>query len=148
MMKSLDNNKDDDMNKSIMKTMDPTIRQLLSFASSEFKIDQEYEKYLKSSNRKLFSFVTEGEIVGCIGIEIISLNECVMKHIAVSLEQRGRGIGSRMIKCLSEQYQFITAETDKEAVNFYRKYGFKVTSLGEKYPGVERFLCEIRNDRE
>ncbi|WP_268921683.1 hypothetical protein [Metabacillus sediminilitoris] len=38
----------------------------------------------------------------------------------------------------------ITAETDKEAVVFYRNYGFKITSLGEKYPGVERFLCEYK----
>ena len=35
-----------------------------------------------------------------------------------------------------------TAETDKDAVDFYRKLGFSVTSLGEKYPGVERFHCE------
>ncbi|MNW71139.1 hypothetical protein D3C74_508110 [compost metagenome] len=35
----------------------------------------------------------------------------------------------------------ITAETDREAVGFYRSTGFPITSLGEKYPGVERFAC-------
>lgn len=35
----------------------------------------------------------------------------------------------------------IQAETDQEAVGFYRKAGFVITSLGEKYPGVERFSC-------
>nr|WP_201024033.1 hypothetical protein [Paenibacillus sp. 32O-W] len=29
------------------------------------------------------------------------------------------------------------AETDKDAVDFYRKIGFHVTTLGEKYPGIE-----------
>lgn len=35
----------------------------------------------------------------------------------------------------------IKAETDKDAVGFYKKNGFSITSLGEKYPGVERFEC-------
>ncbi|QSF44504.1 GNAT family N-acetyltransferase [Paenibacillus tianjinensis] len=35
----------------------------------------------------------------------------------------------------------ITAETDHEAVGFYRNAGFAITSLGEQYPGVERFAC-------
>ena len=39
----------------------------------------------------------------------------------------------------------ITAETDRDAVEFYWSSGFKVTSLGEKYPGVERFLCELKH---
>ncbi|MNU09693.1 hypothetical protein D3C72_2564150 [compost metagenome] len=37
----------------------------------------------------------------------------------------------------------ITAETDHEAAGFYRSAGFTVTSLGEKYPGVERFACVL-----
>ncbi|MNP39986.1 hypothetical protein D3C76_1335850 [compost metagenome] len=35
----------------------------------------------------------------------------------------------------------IKAETDKDTVGFYKKIGFSITSLGEKYPGVERFEC-------
>jgi hypothetical protein len=35
----------------------------------------------------------------------------------------------------------IVAETDEESVQFYRNIGFIIRSLGEKYPGVERFLC-------
>lgn len=35
----------------------------------------------------------------------------------------------------------MTAETDAEAAGFYRACGFQVRSLGEKYPGVERFAC-------
>lgn len=37
----------------------------------------------------------------------------------------------------------IRAETDKDAVGFYKKNGFTITSLGEKYPGVERFDCTL-----
>lgn len=133
------------MKEVISRTIHPSIRKLLSFATSDLKVDQEYEKYLKSLNRKLYSFKLEGEIVGCIGIEIISLNECEIKHIAVSSVQRGKGIGSKMIKYVSEKYPLFSAETDNDAVDFYRNYGFEITSLGEKYPGVERFLCEYKN---
>jgi hypothetical protein len=35
----------------------------------------------------------------------------------------------------------IEAETDKDTVDFYRLCGFTITSLGEPYPGTERFLC-------
>ncbi|EOR21192.1 N-acetyltransferase GCN5 [Niallia nealsonii AAU1] len=52
-----------------------------------------------------------------------------------------------MIKFLSKQYTFISAETDNDAVGFYRKNGFKITSLGEKYPIVEWFLCIYTNEK-
>lgn len=126
------------------ETIHPTIRKLLSFATSDFKVDQEYENYLKTLNRQLYGFELEGEIVGCIGIEVISLIECEIKHIAVSSVQRGKGIGSKMIKYITERYPLISAETDNEAVGFYRDFGFDITSLGEKYPGVERFLCKYK----
>jgi len=47
-----------------------------------------------------------------------------------------------MINFMENEYTSIVAETDHEAVDFYRRYGFFITSLGEKYPGVERFLCQ------
>ncbi|UYX55994.1 hypothetical protein M3Y14_33060 (plasmid) [Bacillus thuringiensis] len=55
-----------------LNTIYPSIRKLLSFATSDFKVEKEYEKYLKLLNRKLYSFELEGEIVGCMGIEINS----------------------------------------------------------------------------
>lgn len=30
---------------------------------------------------------------------------------------------------------------NNELVDFYRRIGFKIHSLGEKYPGLERFMC-------
>ncbi|MDM5247430.1 MULTISPECIES: GNAT family N-acetyltransferase [unclassified Lysinibacillus] len=123
-------------------TISPVIRKLLSFATSDKKVQQEYEKYILLSNRTLYSFEVEDEIVGCIGIERISLSECEIKHIAVLADERGKDIGSKMINFIACKYSSIVAETDNEAVDFYRRYGFFITSLGEKYPGVERFLCQ------
>ena len=123
------------------KNIPLTIRKLLSLATSDKNVNEMYGVYMSSINRKIYGFEVEGIIVGCIGIESRSLNECEIKHIAVFSDRRGKGIGSKMIEYVSDKYPSIFAETDKDAVVFYQKYGFEITSLGEKYPGVERFLC-------
>lgn len=123
----------------------PSVRNLLSYATSINKVDIVYDNYIQSFNQQLFGFMKEDNIIGCIGVEI-NLSLCEIKHIAVSPKERGNGIGSKMINFLCEKYSFtsIVAETDTDAVEFYRNFGFKITSLGEKYPGVERFLCEFK----
>jgi N-acetylglutamate synthase-like GNAT family acetyltransferase len=130
------------------RNIHPSIRNLLSYATTEDKVDREYEKYIQLENRKLYGYELEGKIVACIGIDFSSsLNECEIKHIAVSLDQRGKGIGSKMIKYICDKHSlnYISAETDKDAVDFYRIYGFEIRSLGEKYPDVERFLCVYKH---
>ena len=69
--------------------------------------------------------------------------------IATHPQYRNRGVGSKLISHAADvlRPRRLTAETDKEAVDFYRKYGFSITSLGEKYPGVVRFLCSLDFDR-
>lgn len=125
------------------KILQPAVRELLSHATSIDKVDSAYREYIQSPTQQLFGLVKEKSIVGCIGIEIV-FNNCEIKHIAVSFGERGNGIGTKMIQFLCENFVLttISAETDNDAVEFYRKLGFKITSLGEKYPGVERFLCE------
>jgi len=119
------------------------IKELLGYATSFSRIEAEYNKYLQESRRKLYSFQLEGNIMGCIGVEW-EKDQMEIKHIAVLPEGRGKHIGSRMIESLRNKHSpnVIVAETDQESVEFYRKTGFAVASLGEKYPGVERFWCE------
>lgn len=133
--------------KEITSTMvNPTIKKLLSYATLEEKVDGEYKKYTCLPSRKLYSIEVNGETVSCIGVEFLNAKEAVIKHIAVLPKERGKGIGSSMISFLCKNYDIhsIFAETDKEAVNFYSNFGFQITSLGEKYLGVERFLCEFK----
>ncbi|MFX3673525.1 MAG: GNAT family N-acetyltransferase [Paenisporosarcina sp.] len=126
------------------KNIHPSVRKLLSYAISEGAIDQEYKKYIHELNRTLYTWEIHGEPIGCIGMEFIHSNHCEIKHIAVSRAERGNGLGRKMIDFICDKYALtlVSAETDKDAVGFYRSYGFNVISLGEKYPGVERFLCE------
>ncbi|MGG0519202.1 GNAT family N-acetyltransferase [Priestia aryabhattai] len=133
--------------KEITSTMvNPTIKKLLSYATLEEKVDGEYKKYTCLPSRKLYSIEVNGDTVSCIEVKFLNAKEAVIKHIAVLPKERGKGIGSSIIRFLCKNYDIhsIFAETDKEAVNFYSKFGFQITSLGEKYPGVERFLCEFK----
>ncbi|MFE9078080.1 GNAT family N-acetyltransferase [Bacillus cereus] len=81
----------------------------------------------------------------CIGIEIIGAYKARICHIAVVPQYRYKGIALQMIKEVLKLHQltYVEAETDKEAVEFYKKIGFQVKSLGEKYPGIERFQCYL-----
>jgi ribosomal protein S18 acetylase RimI-like enzyme len=105
----------------------------------------EYEKYITLPNRRLYGAAENGELAGCIGIECRSPEEMEIRHISVAPDARGKGFGHAMIKAVQEKLQpnVIVAETDREAIGFYRSIGFDIQSLGEKYPGVERFSCRL-----
>lgn len=81
----------------------------------------------------------------CIGIEITGANKARICHIAVVPQYRHNGMAVQMIKEVVRMYQltYIEAETDDEAVEFYKNIGFQIKSLGEKYPGIERFHCYL-----
>lgn len=66
--------------------------------------------------------------------------------IAVAEPLRGRGLGRALVDEVTARLglDVLEAETDADSVGFYRSCGFTVESLGEKYPGVERFLATRR----
>ncbi|EOW9527377.1 GNAT family N-acetyltransferase [Bacillus cytotoxicus] len=103
------------------------------------------------SLQKVIHFYTENQQAilykcgenACVGMELIGENKARLCHIAVSKANCHQGLASYMIKEIIRIHQliYVEAETDCEAVEFYRKCGWGITSLGEKYPGVERFQC-------
>jgi hypothetical protein len=43
----------------------------------------------------------------------------------------------------SHSLDVLSAETDADGLGFYKRLGFSVQSLGDKYPGTERFWCSL-----
>lgn len=107
--------------------------------------EQEMDRYFTGDSRELFGCFINGELSGITGLQRHSEHTVEIRHIAVKPEWQGKGVGRGMIAEVSRAAGIgtITAETDHEAAGFYRSAGFALTSLGEKYPGVERFACVL-----
>lgn len=98
-----------------------------------------------SSERRLFAVLDGNGVSAVIGIEFSTAGRLRIRHLAVAESLRGRGIGRSLIAEMTRRYPLteLVAETDRNAVGFYRSCGFAVSSLGEKYPSVERFECVL-----
>ncbi|MGO4789436.1 GNAT family N-acetyltransferase [Paenibacillus sp. 2KB_20] len=109
------------------------------------RILQELNMYKVDDARKLFGRLKNNELIGLIGLIHLSTKEVELKHIAIRSDYRRQGIGREMINEYIKKNEInkMIAETHKDAVNFYKNIGFEIMSLGEKYPGVERFQCTL-----
>lgn len=121
------------------------VAELLSYAvfPDDKSLQAAIQKYEKTESLQLYGYEDEKLLVGLIGYEIDDTKIVTVHHLAVLPENRlkgyGRGIFFELIQAQNPSQ--IIAETDEEAVDFYRNIGFVVYSLGEIYPGVERFRC-------
>jgi GNAT superfamily N-acetyltransferase len=88
-----------------------------------------------------------GAIIGFVGFERVSAKALRIRGIAVDPSRRREGIGRLLIEETRARNRGVTlhAETDSDAVRFYTCCGFEVSSLGEQYPGVERFDCRLQS---
>lgn len=100
------------------------------------------------SDPAVFAFgCGEGEnVCGAIVLKRLGEGEFEIVSVAVMPERRGEGIASKLVSFAADALKcaVIRAETDDDAVGFYRKCGFRIESLGEKYPGVVRYLCTLK----
>lgn len=74
-----------------------------------------------------------------------------LRHIATAESHRRRGVGTQLLTEVIRSVPsaaMVEAETDLDAVGFYVAFGFAAVSLGEKYPGVERFRMRYRPSPE
>ncbi|MBE7103847.1 GNAT family N-acetyltransferase [Bacillus cereus] len=125
--------------------IDP-IKEVLKYAigPSEISLNKAVALY-ENNHAVLYKYGN----MGCIGIVLIDTNRARMCHIAVDEIYRHQGIALQMIREIIRKCEltYIEAETDEEAVGFYKKCKFKIKSLGEKHPGVERFHCHFENEQ-
>jgi putative acetyltransferase len=120
------------------------------------KIFNEYQQYLKvdlcfqSFDEELKNLKTiykkpkgtiilahyYGNIVGCIALKPIEVNNCEMKRLFVKPSYRGLGIGKKLVDLVLEvakenKYDFMKLDTLtklNEAVNLYESIGFVKTN--------------------
>jgi len=124
---------------------DPSIREIVgvSVYPDPDKLEKTIEAYKSDSGLELYGYEAEGECIGIIGLRMSEGGEMKIEHLAVSPDYRGLGYGRGLILEAIDKKSptVLVAETDEDAVDFYRNIGFEIESLGELYPGVERFKC-------
>lgn len=90
--------------------------------------------------------ICDGAPVGVLRLDSQIRGCCTITHIATSSECRGQGIGRKLIEFARDNFGFeqIEAETDDDAVEFYKACGFAIEPLGENEYGVQRYRCVLR----
>lgn len=103
------------------------------------------ERYKADINIIAYGMRMDSTYCGVIILDINNPKHPVINDIAVAKVHQKQGIGSCLIQHINIMLQpeEIIAETDEDAVEFYRKIGFNVISLGEKYPGILRYECRL-----
>ncbi|MDE7361630.1 MAG: GNAT family N-acetyltransferase [Oscillospiraceae bacterium] len=99
--------------------------------------------YLNDPNTRIFECLAEDRISGMI--VLTGKETAELRGIAVSADFQKRGIGTFMIGEAAKKMNIsqITAETDDDAVGFYKKAGFAITKEIKKYGDEEvvRYRC-------
>ena len=107
----------------------------------------EIEKYLNEKSIKIFCCKDENKTNGMIVVSFIEDNKIEVFGIAVDTLHQHKGIGSFMINNLIEKFnlKYILAETDNDAVGFYRKNNFAITQFEKIYNNTKviRYKCEL-----
>ena len=136
----------------IKKELDnPTVRNLISESSGDKSVEAMNKKATEFKNREdlhLYGWLENGEALGVCGIEIHS-DWIVIYNIAVNSNVRNCGIGKSMITALQQKYKTtIKAETDDDAIEFYRKCGFETEAFIKVYADGEctRYKCVLYFD--
>lgn len=124
---------------------DPRVAALLELAvfPDPEHVERAIAFYEQNAEAELLAYIEQGEMLGVVGFKPSGDKEITVTHIAVDPGSRGLGYGRGMLLDLmvQERPERVIAETDEEAVDFYRSVGFSVTGLGESPSGLERFRC-------
>ena len=125
---------------------DLSVRDLLAGSigfPTEARIQEVCDRYATQGNWRLMGVELNGALTGCVGVELLDGGSGQVRHISVQPEEQRKGIGRAMLDHIRDHFQLenVTAVTDSDAVGFWLRCGFNVESLGEQYPGVERFNC-------
>ena len=127
----------------------PTVCRLVSESASDKSaeaMDRKITEFRCREARDLYGWVENNEILGVCGVEIHT-DWVEIYNIAVEPNARKCGIGKAMIAAVQQKYKVaVKAETDDDAVAFYRKCGFETEGFMKTYPNgeIRRYKCVLQ----
>ena len=107
------------------------------------RLRQLVEEFYAAEGRTIFVAVQGGKTIGVIGMVYANGSHGVIAHLAVHPDTRRQGVGHQLIDnaVAALGLKDIEAETDQDAVEFYRACGFDTLEIESQYPGIRRFRC-------
>lgn len=125
---------------------DPEVLTLLKpsvYNPTPERLKRRVEKYSSDKNTFVYACKIDGVYAGIVVLKTEN-DTAEILDIAVKPEYPKHGIGRNLIGFIFTQFPIdtITAETDNEAVGFYKKCGFTVTSVGE-VSSTKRYFCQL-----
>ena len=120
----------------ILKLLAPSV-----FKPTEERLLNRAKNYQEDENANIYAYKHNGQYKGIVIFKIVN-NLATILDIAVKPEYQGQGIGSKLIDFVFNSFnvQNITAETDDDAIGFYKKYGFIVAETKIEFD-TKRYVC-------
>ena len=101
--------------------------------------------YFNDKSTKIFISMNEDKIVGILVLTMNGDNSAEIIGIAIHSSFQKQGIGSFMIKESANKMNLhkVLAETDDDAVGFYKNIGFEIAKEVKHYENgsVDRYRC-------
>ncbi len=111
------------------------------------KLEKITKAYSKNSNVHPFGAFENNQLIGFIVIKDMNEQHKDYEIIDISVQKQHRklGVASKLIDYVIKNFDMVSlsAETDEEAVGFYKKYGFSV-KLAHVIENVNRYRCEYK----
>lgn len=128
-------------NADILPLLAPSV-----FEPTPEKLRSRAEKYIKRPNTHIYACRDGGKYIGIVVFEVVGTNATVL-DIAVDEACRKQGSGTALLSFVFDKFNIseLTAETDDDAVGFYKKFGFTVTEIQTVY-ATRRYLCTFRRN--
>ena len=117
------------------------------FMPTEEKFNNKVDLFLNDNYVKIFACFEQDKILGVMVFSFMEQKKIEIIGIATDVSACGKGIGSYMINQVVNNYGLLSvyAETDNDAVGFYRNNNFSVAQFSENYGNktVVRYKCEL-----
>ena len=99
-------------------------------------------EYRARHNWSFYGWIENDDVIGVCGFKVYHTDHVEILNIAVAEQARGQGIGRAMVTALRDEFLLpIHAETDDDAVDFYRKVGFGAAAFTKN--GYNRWNCVL-----
>lgn len=134
----------EDIKNSLNNRNDLSVLTESMYMPTEEKLTNLINKYINNHNIIVYGYIGDKNLEGIIALDTADIGNIIILNIAVNKYIRFKGIGSMLIDytIINLKPKELIAETDNDAVGFYKKYGFEIVNLGEKYGDTNRYKCK------